>query len=943
LKARGTLLMALPDKHQLKFNIHKDAKTLIETIEKSTNDPVSGVASVSVTSAKILVFALPNVDTLSNAVIYSFFASKSNSPQLDNDDLKQINADDLKEMDLNGEWPLETSTSNALVSQCDGVGSYDWSFQAEEEPTNYALMAFTSSSSSSFDNEVPSCSKACTKAYATLQSHYDKLTDDFRKSQFDVISYKTGIEYVEDRLLVYQQNEYVFEEDIKLLKLEVQLRDNALVVLRQKFEKAEQERDDLKLKLEKYQSGDGYHVVPLPYTGTFMPPQPDLVFHDAPNVNKTDHTAFNVELSPTKPDKDLSHIHKPSVPITEDWVSDSEDDSEAEILHNNSSFLQPTEQVKAPRPSVKTIETSIPAANHKTAIPNPKRNGNRRNRKACFVMNSPTLCWRFSMFFSGRIIKLSHKPSKALTQSLRETSLVEFWEEVYVCQPPGFEDPDYPDKIYVDDIIFGSTNKDLCKAFEKLMKDKFQMSSKGELTFFLGLQVKQKQDRIFISQDKYVAEILRKFGLTDRKSASTLRDTEKPLLKDPGGEDVEVHTYISMIGSLMYLTSLRPDIVFAVYACACFQYPKDSLFNLVAYSDSDYAGARLDRKSTTWGCQFLRCRLISWQCKKQTIVAISSTEAEAQVGDLSSHSTKYSSPALTQKVIANIRRVGKCFSKVDKPLFEGMIVVHQDDDITDEGAASVAIDDVHVVADEPSIPSPTPTTQPPPPSQDIPSTSQGRIIASIDADVDVTLKDVADIAKEVTLDAEIEESADVQGSAARRRKGVVIRDPEKIATPSIIIHFEAKSKDKGKGILVEEPKPLKKQAQIDQDEAYAKENMDGFKMDYFKGMTYDDIHPIFEKKFNSNVAFLEKIREQMKEEDSKALKRKSESQAEKEAKKHKLDEEKFNSNVAFLEKIREQMKEEDSKALKRKSESQAEKEAKKQKLDEEVDELKRHL
>nr|GEV67782.1 putative ribonuclease H-like domain-containing protein [Tanacetum cinerariifolium] len=93
--------------------------------------------------------------------------------------------------------------------------------------------------------------------------------------------------------------------------------------------------------------------------------------------------------------------------------------------------------------------------------------------------------------------------------------------------------------VYVDDIIFGSTNKELCKAFEKLMKDKFQMSLMGKLTFFLGLQVKQKEDRIFISQDKYVAKILRKFGLTDGKSASTPIDTEKPLLKDPDGEDVD--------------------------------------------------------------------------------------------------------------------------------------------------------------------------------------------------------------------------------------------------------------------------------------------------------------------------------------------------------------------------------------------------------------------
>nr|GEY28691.1 hypothetical protein [Tanacetum cinerariifolium] len=125
-------------------------------------------------------------------------------------------------------------------------------------------------------------------------------------------------------------------------------------------------------------------------------------------------------------------------------------------------------------------------------------------------------------------------------------------------------------QVYVDDIIFRSTNKDLCKDFEKLMKDKFQMSSLGELTFFLGLQVKKKQDGIFISQDKYVAEILRKFSLTDRKLASIPIDTEKPLLKNPNGEDVDVHTYRLIISSLMYLTSLRPDIMFVVCACAHF-------------------------------------------------------------------------------------------------------------------------------------------------------------------------------------------------------------------------------------------------------------------------------------------------------------------------------------------------------------------------------------
>nr|GFA81070.1 ribonuclease H-like domain-containing protein [Tanacetum cinerariifolium] len=140
----------------------------------------------------------------------------------------------------------------------------------------------------------------------------------------------------------------------------------------------------------RYQSGDVYHAVPPPCTGTFMPPKLDLVFHDAPNVNETDHPTFKVELSPTKPDKDLSHTHRPLAPIIEDWVSESKAYSEAEITQNAPSFVQPSEQVKTPRSSVKTIETSIPAANHKTTIPKPKSNGNSRNRKACFVCKSLT-------------------------------------------------------------------------------------------------------------------------------------------------------------------------------------------------------------------------------------------------------------------------------------------------------------------------------------------------------------------------------------------------------------------------------------------------------------------------------------------------------------------------------------------------------------------------
>ncbi|GJY13370.1 uncharacterized mitochondrial protein-like protein [Tanacetum coccineum] len=210
-------------------------------------------------------------------------------------------------------------------------------------------------------------------------------------------------------------------------------------------------------------------------------------------------------------------------------------------------------------------------------------------------------------------------------------------------------------QVYVNDIIFSSTKKELCNAFEKLMHEKFQMSSMGALTFFLGLQVKQKKDGIFISQDKYVDKILKKFRFTEVKTASIPMDTQKPLLKDKDGEEVDVHMYRSMISSLMYLTSSRPDIIFVVCAYARYQvnqkvshlhamkrifrylkgqqklglwYLKDFSFDLVAYTNSDYAGASLDRKSIIGGCQFLGGRLILWQCKKQIVVANSIIEAE---------------------------------------------------------------------------------------------------------------------------------------------------------------------------------------------------------------------------------------------------------------------------------------------------------------------------
>nr|GEY24877.1 hypothetical protein [Tanacetum cinerariifolium] len=324
-------------------------------------------------------------------------------------------------------WSVITATERYIMLR--NVGSYDQNYRAKEEPSNFALMAFLPSSSSS-DNEVPSCLKACSKAYAQLHSQYDQLTNDFRKSQFDVISYQAGLESVEARLLVYKQNESVFEENIKLLNIKVQLRYTALVKLRQKIEKAEQERDDLKLWLEKFQTSSknitellacqtndkyglgyfssesdcescpssslsdrsqpngGYHAVPPPTTGTFMPPKPDLVFHTAPIAVETDHSAFTVQLSLSKHAPDLSHINRPTAPIIEDWVSDFKDESETKAPQIVPSFVQSFKQVKTPIHSIQPVETSIPVATPKLTSPKSTSSGKKRNSKTCFVCKS---------------------------------------------------------------------------------------------------------------------------------------------------------------------------------------------------------------------------------------------------------------------------------------------------------------------------------------------------------------------------------------------------------------------------------------------------------------------------------------------------------------------------------------------------------------------------
>nr|GEV11997.1 hypothetical protein [Tanacetum cinerariifolium] len=1078
-----------------------------EDINLSTNESVSAVASLFAASTKVLVSALPNVDNLSDAIDrkWQMAMLTMRARRFLQRTGRNIGANGTTSIgfDMSKVECYNFHRRRHFIRECRSPKDI------KNKDTQRRNVPVETSTSNAFHNVMVLV--AMIGAFRQIKNQPIMPSWHFSPQVQQVLQVLTVcLESVEARLVVYQQNENVYEENIKLLKLDVMLRENDLVELKKKFEKAEQERDELKLKLEKFQtslknlskllasqildktrlgyanqvfnstvfdcdelisfesdvsmptslmhdrykSGEGYHAVPPPYTGTFMPLKPDLVFHDASTVSETVPTIINVE---------------------------PKDESEGEPLSTQKvpSFVQTTEHVKTPRTSVKSIEHSIPAEDLRKDISNSRGPIHSWNRKACnpqhALKDKGVIDSGFSRHMTGnisylfdfeeinegyvafggnpkgckitskgikrefsvartpqqngiaernnrtlieavrtmladslypfqfglrqlilpamskignqpnssvgiqenfnadtvgkearsvqqyvllplwssrskdpqntnatafevkepeskvyvspnssdktkkhdaktkredkgkspveftpitavgpnltnitnnfsaagpsntaisltfniggkssfvdpstypddlnmpdlenitysddeedvgaeadfsnletsltvspipttrvhkdhpvtqiigdlssapltrsmkRMVKdhggltqindeefhtcmfacfLSQEEPKRVHQALKDSSWIEaiqeehlqfkmqnVWghtqekgiyyeevftlvamietirlflayasfmgfmvyqmdvksaflyetieEEVYVCQPPGFEDPDYPNKVYkvfkalyelhqaprawyetlanyllengfqkgqinqtlfikkqkgdilqvkvyVDDIIFGSTNKGLCKAFEKLMKDKFKM---------------------------------RKFGLTNRKSAKTPIDTEKPLLKDPDGEDVDVHTYRSMIGSLMYLTLSRPDIMFAICACAHFQVtPKASHLHAVKKIFSDYTGASLDRRSTTGG-----------------------------FGDVSSHTTNYTSLALTQKVFANMRRIGKGFSRVATPLFDGMLVPQQARNVKD--AAEDANDDTEVFV-EPTPPSPTPATTPPPP------------------------------------------------------------------------------------------------------------------------------------------------------------------------------------------------------------------------------------
>nr|GEY58499.1 hypothetical protein [Tanacetum cinerariifolium] len=707
-----------------------------------------------------------------------------------------------------------------------------------------------------------------------------------------------------------------------------------------------------------------------------MPPKPDLVFHTPPS-DENEHLAFNVQLSPTKPEQDLSS--RPSAPIIEDWVSDSEEDVLPQVSKDVPSFAQSPELVKSPRHSGQLFQAPIPVAPSVPISSNPPSKGSRKTRKACFICKSLDHLIKDCDFHAR---KLAHRTyaSRDIHKQYALVNHSKFPLHNVSAAAPLKSQSVLTTAVRKMLVLFGCYVGAVCyihyaltvnpRIYISCIKQFWNTASikrSGDVTRLQALVDKKK----IVISEAVICDILQ---LDDAEGVVCLSNEE-------------IFAGLAQMGyeKLAKRTSWNEFSTAMASAVICLS--KGQKFNF-----SKYIFDSLVRNVDSISKFYMYPRFL------QLII-------QNQVRDLSTHTTRFISPALTQKVFANMRRVGK---------------EHVAKDVSHDAIPSPPPHDIPSPSQEPSLPPQQQHSSPQAPPQDakfptqlqqvlnvcsalskrienlendnaaqklvivklkarvkklekankikfsklrrlrmvgasrrVESSddmedvfNQGRMIDDMDMDEGIKLVKDADIAESEGRHAEkqaenynldLDHSLKVLISAAsvtipaasatipaaaptvvaaytKRRKGVIIRDPEE-ELPLKILAETPKVKDKGQGILVETPKPMKKKDQIELDAKYAKKlheeinkdyeefrkdidwdaamdhNTTGYKMDFFKGMTYAQICPIFQARFDEIIRFLFKSREEMEEEDQEIIKSINETPAQKVAKRRKLSEE----------------------------------------------------
>nr|GEU84503.1 hypothetical protein [Tanacetum cinerariifolium] len=1131
-KARTILLMALPEDHLAKFHKMADAKEIYQLDTLSFDDlynnlrvferDVKGTTASSSSNTQNVAFA--SADNTSNTndisttysvsspsvsksqkegstsytdeVIHSFFSNQSSAPQLDCDDLEQINDDDLEEMDL--KWKvamismrinkfhkrtgrkLQFNTSDTIgfdktkveCFNCHKIGHFardcrpkrnqdsrrrdggynrnkardngrrpayqddlkalvtidgeaiDWSRHVEEDTQNFTMMAY-SSSNLSIDNEVQTCSKACADSYDRLKKLYDEQRDKLGDASVEITAYtlalkKFGLGYGDYRYgsILSYENEVLHSV---VMNKECDL-ENTLV-------------NDRYFK--------GMHTVPPPMIGNYTPSRPDVEidyskFTYGPkqtSVDELDSKPVEDASSDSDSSVELSTFDDPHKALKDKGIVDN---GCSRHITGNKAHLADCQEFKG---------GSVTFGGSNRRITGPKE----ANHNACTEANDDQdgnleeIDLRDKHLEELEKLKRQEKEAndaarKEATHEIQDvntnnTNLLNV--DIYASPSARiFTNSSYDDEGVVTDFnnleTTVNTRSKVHKNFEahaleeeidydevfapvarieairiflafasysaflhgtideelyELMKNRFQMSYMGELTFFLRLQVKQKEDGIFTSQDKYVAEILKKFDFFSVKTASTPIKTQKPLVKDEEDADVDVTPKTSHLQAMKRIFRyLKGQPKLGLW------YPKASSFDLEACSDSDYAGVNLDRKSTT-GATLVKGRLLEVTTSKQRLLLPSIALWHQQLSILpqtrSLTSLEHHLPSPSNDPIPDADKDNLKFQELmDLCIRFSNKVLNLESKVIDIKSSFTAmiqkledrvdqLKEENMVLKEKSFKTTQVDTAAPVKNMEK-SFKQGRMIADMNEDVeeaqakaynldlqhvkkvfsmqDINEKEpakvekVLEVVKAAKLMTEVVTIAQptttvaqvLKDNAPRKRRGVIIQDPKETAA-SVIVHIEVQSKEKRKGILIEEPKPLKGQAHIDMDEAFARQleaelnaninwndvieqvkrserqdntmmryqalkrkhvtkaqarknmmiylkNMAGFKMDLFKGMTYSEIRPIFEKHYNLIQAFLEKVEEEVPVQEE-GNKRQGKSLKQDIAKKQRMDEE----------------------------------------------------